>query len=319
MEFWEGPHEQLTDYHYCMDHYCTDTCAEGLNQAMPESYHHTNPLSDQYHRFGISWNLNEKVIAYSVDGELLRLIDHLCYNSLGQTVPCNSWGVISTIYPNKKMNIIVNLAVLKPKIPPPAENIVGVMDIDYIKVLYPIDCDENKTVCCYCSDDNYDICPTTITGREVTLGGCSQGNFIIDGTDIKGDRNYLEVYATEKIIIKKGFIARKGCSFRSSIIDCPHNEEDFLITAPQVNLKKDMVRDTGRFDCLLYPNPVNLGDKVFINLSTPYSVEVIDSQSRIISNGDDLKWLETNWLKRGFYLVKIKAKDAVRVEKLIIR
>jgi len=318
-EIWEkGPIHQLTNYHYCGVE-CIQNACENKKQ-LPFYIKHSAPLSSKNHRFGLSWDLNNKIIAYSVDGNLVRLLDHLCFNSLGQEAPCTSPGIVSSFFPNKKMNIIANLAVInKPGNIQIKNNILGKLKINYIKALYPIDCSETKTVCNLCSNDIYEICPSTITGKFIQLGGCTSSEFILEAVDEHGERNYLDVFATEKIILANGFKAAQGSYFKAQIVPCPNNSDEIVYDYKSTNSQEiSEIQSMIDWEPTLAPNPVKQGTAVRIMSSEYITSLLYDSLNREILSLTENNVIETSALKPGIYFVKITSGKKMVIKKLIV-
>ncbi|MBN3034542.1 MAG: family 16 glycosylhydrolase [Bacteroidales bacterium] len=320
-EIWDGPGLQKTNYHFCYTQQCVNQCSDGGD--MPLNHPQTPPLSNDFHRFGSSWNLDNKIITYVLDGSTLRLIDDLCLNSSGQKVPCINGYYIGTIYPNRKMNIVANIAVInnhETDQSSETDDVIGKLQIDYIKVLYPIDCDEIKSVCSYCTDDIFNICPSVITGKEVTLGGCQNSTMIIPATDINSDKNYLDIFATERIIIKKGFLAKNGCYFRARITDCPGDETSELISKSLLNdenvLQNDFLHSGERMP--IYPNPVKSGESLNIDLPDIIRISIFDEKSHFIDHISHCNVINTQNLSKGFYIIHIITKNSFNIAKLIV-
>ena len=80
------------------------------------------------------------------------------------------------------------------------------------------------------------------------------------------------------------------------------------------------VEETELAQVLLAPNPAS--DRLLVEAAQPVSVEVVDLSGRVVlleRVQQGAQWLELDALPECLYLVRLRAGDAVRVEKLVIQ
>lgn len=187
-------------------------------------------FTDGPHKIGLYWNKDNNWLSWFLDGVLVRDFQHTF--SLGLRIIADlSVGSWCTGFPGP---------------PNSSSYFPAQFKINYIRVYYPIDCNEIVNLPNYVYDINYG---SVITGGTINLAGLG-GNVLIRGANWNEDASrhygdYVSFIASNEVNINEGFetefegsvdIEVKGCHDHSVIRPTSVHQNDIpqFINLPQI-------------------------------------------------------------------------------------
>lgn len=257
---------------------------------------------NDWHTFTLMWDnmdIEHAKIKSHIDGSCVSVFKKNNQNNVYNTCIGNIFG--NTVgYPRNAMSIILNLTIHNDKqIYEPIEMIV-----DYVKIWQKQNCSEDITICNY----NAELDNNVITGKTITTNkNCS--------ISINNDQ-FIDLYATDKIVINGGFKINPGGNFSAKIIPCSTGQKEDILPSETEN------------DSLLacmsyYPDTTENDDldtlKSFFNNndSTVYKFLLIENKTKVFyyiydisgkllyqcNNKDEYKSYFNN-LSSAFYVIR---------------
>ncbi len=167
----------------------------------------TTDMSLAFHTYSVEWD--EHMLVWRIDGNEIKTVYRwhtiLGQDMLkcGQIVPGSY--VEDKIFPlgNVPMNIVANFAIKEN----PTATFPDAFEIDYIRVYQKINSTAAVNIC-----SNTDIKGSTVAGQEIYVGGASCSILVLDG-------EYLDLTATDKIVINSNFTAELGSQISANVTD----------------------------------------------------------------------------------------------------
>jgi beta-glucanase (GH16 family) len=148
------------------------------------------------------------------------------------------------------------------------------LEIDYIKVYKYKDCNSIINNCTYeVTGDE----PSVILGSEITFGGSSGCEAVIhnESSSVYPFGDYLDVLATNRISLKKGFHAQNGSHVNMRIIPCPPGCFPIVVDI---------------WPNAFTPNGDGVNDELcyYVRESNSYNIQVFDLSNNLVFNGSGI-------------------------------
>ena len=171
-------------------------------------------------------------------------------------------------------------------------------------------------------DNNFNFKWSTYFGGTNTIANPALKNDIIYSNIVTNDNKYYIVGTTTSnlnfpLVNPLGGAYYNGT--KSSTVDAFIAQFDISTLFLPVSIKESIKENE---KLLIYPNPANNFLYIKYNTTSKYSIEIIDIIGRMVyfseNHNNTIEKVNTEYLTKGSYVVKITDKDSITVKKLII-